>query len=109
MTNRKLIRILALGAAISLPLSVPAQQKPPVDAEGHQWWQHAVFYEIYPRSFADSDNNGIGDLRGIDQHLDYLKNLGIDAVWITRASLPRKSISATTSPTTTPSIPCTAR
>jgi len=35
-----------------------------VDAEGHQWWQHAVFYEIYPRSFADGNNDGIGDLNG---------------------------------------------
>ncbi len=56
---------------------------PPVDAEGHQWWQHAVFYEIYPRSFADSNNDGIGDLAGIDSKLDYLKRLGVDAIWIT--------------------------
>src|SRR5690242_1033417 len=53
------------------------------DAEGHQWWQHAVFYEIYPRSFADSNNNGIGDLNGITSKLDYLKDLGVDAIWIT--------------------------
>ena len=55
----------------------------PVDAEGHQWWQHAVFYEIYPRSFADSNGDGIGDLKGIESKLDYLKSLGVDAVWIT--------------------------
>jgi alpha-glucosidase len=54
-----------------------------VDAEGHAWWQHAVFYEIYPRSFADSNNDGIGDLAGITSKLDYLKSLGIDAIWIT--------------------------
>jgi alpha-glucosidase len=54
----------------------------PVDAEGHQWWQHAVFYEIYPRSFADSNNDGIGDLQGIDSKLDYLHWLGVDAIWI---------------------------
>ena len=54
-----------------------------VDAEGHAWWQHAVFYEVYPRSFADSDNNGIGDLKGITSKLDYLKELGVDAIWIT--------------------------
>src|ERR1700693_973677 len=54
-----------------------------VDAEGHQWWQHAVFYEIYPRSFADSNDDGIGDLRGITSKLDYLKDLGVDAIWIT--------------------------
>jgi alpha-glucosidase len=59
-----------------------AQQKT-VDAEGHQWWQHAVFYEIYPRSFADSNNNGVGDLNGIDSKLDYLKELGVDAIWLT--------------------------
>src|SRR6266436_3037043 len=59
-----------------------AQQKS-VDAEGHQWWQHAVFYEIYPRSFADSNNDGIGDLNGIASKLDYLKDLGVDAIWIT--------------------------
>jgi len=58
-------------------------QVKPVDAEGHEWWQHAVFYEIYPRSFADSNNDGVGDLDGIASKLDYLKNLGVDAVWIT--------------------------
>lgn len=59
-----------------------AQQKA-IDAEGHQWWQHAVFYEIYPRSFADSNNDGIGDLNGIASKLGYLKDLGVDAIWIT--------------------------
>jgi alpha-glucosidase len=58
-------------------------QNQPVDSEGHQWWQHAVFYEIYPRSFADSNNDGVGDLKGIASKLDYLKSLGVDAIWIT--------------------------
>jgi len=58
-------------------------QSQPVDSEGHQWWQHAVFYEIYPRSFMDSNGDGIGDLPGIDSKLDYLKTLGVDAIWIT--------------------------
>jgi alpha-glucosidase len=49
----------------------------------NDWWKHAVFYEIYPRSFADSNNNGIGDLRGIASKLDYLKKLDVDAIWIT--------------------------
>src|SRR5579872_2550157 len=53
------------------------------DAEGHYWWQHAVFYEIYPRSFADSRNDGIGDLNGITSRLDYLRWLGVDAIWLT--------------------------
>ena len=57
-------------------------QNTPVDAEGHQWWQHAVFYEIYPRSFADSNNDGIGDLNGISSKMSYLHNLGVDAIWI---------------------------
>jgi alpha-glucosidase len=66
---------------LNLP-AANAQQKG-VDAEGHPWWQHAVFYEVYPRSFADSDNNGIGDLNGIASKLDYLKDLGVDAIWMT--------------------------
>ena len=54
----------------------------PTDSKDH-WWRHAVIYEIYPRSFQDSNGDGIGDLNGITSRLDYLKNLGIDAVWIT--------------------------
>jgi alpha-glucosidase len=46
------------------------------------WWKHAVIYEIYPRSFQDSNGDGIGDLNGITSRLDYLKSLGIDAIWI---------------------------
>ncbi len=48
-----------------------------------EWWRHAVFSEIYPRSFADSNNDGIGDLNGITAHLDYLEKLGVTAIWIT--------------------------
>src|ERR1700757_1367954 len=44
------------------------------------WWKGAVLYEIYPRSFQDSNNDGIGDLNGITQRLDYLKTLGVDAI-----------------------------
>lgn len=47
------------------------------------WWHSAVFYEIYPRSFQDTNADGIGDLNGITARLDYLKNLGIDCLWIT--------------------------
>ncbi len=46
-----------------------------------KWWKEAVFYQIYPRSFKDSDGDGIGDIRGIIEKLDYLKELGVDAVW----------------------------
>ena len=46
------------------------------------WWKEAVAYQIYPRSFMDSNNDGIGDLKGITSKLDYLKDLGIDVIWI---------------------------
>src|SRR6266536_554590 len=73
------ISVLALTVWPSRAYSQPK----PVDAEGHQWWQHAVFYELYPRSFADSNNDGVGDMNGIASKLDYLKSLGVDAIWIT--------------------------
>jgi len=73
--------LLILATALAVPAAVA--QKNSVDAEGHQWWQHAVFYEIYPRSFADSNNDGVGDLKGITAKLGYLHELGIDAIWIT--------------------------
>jgi alpha-glucosidase len=47
-----------------------------------EWWQKAVFYQIYPRSFADGNGDGIGDIPGIIQHLDYLQDLGVDAIWL---------------------------
>ena len=46
------------------------------------WWKEAVIYQIYPRSFADSNGDGIGDLKGVTAHLDYLKTLGIDVIWL---------------------------
>jgi len=47
-----------------------------------KWWQSAVFYQIYPRSFADGNGDGIGDFKGITSKLDYLSDLGIDALWL---------------------------
>lgn len=46
------------------------------------WWKQAVFYQIYPRSFADSTGDGLGDIRGVTTHIDYLKDLGVDAIWM---------------------------
>ena len=46
------------------------------------WWRDGIIYQIYPRSFADSNNDGIGDLPGITDKLDYLQDLGIDAIWL---------------------------
>lgn len=48
----------------------------------HQWWKEAVAYQVYPRSFMDSNGDGIGDLQGMISKLDYLKDLGIDVIWI---------------------------
>ncbi len=48
----------------------------------HDWWKSAVVYQIYPRSFSDSNGDGIGDLQGIISKLDYLENLGVDALWL---------------------------
>ena len=48
----------------------------------NDWWKEAVVYQIYPRSFKDSDGDGVGDLKGIISKLDYVKSLGVDAVWL---------------------------
>ena len=50
---------------------------------GELWWQDAVVYQLYPRSFADSNGDGIGDFEGIRSHLDHLRDLGVDAIWLT--------------------------
>src|SRR5262249_11363779 len=84
-------------AVCSLSLSLFAathkssdQAAPPAKAQAaksgsavQEWWRHAVLYEIYPRSFQDSDGDGIGDIKGITSRLDYLHDLGIDAIWLT--------------------------
>jgi alpha-glucosidase len=53
-----------------------------MDQRDKDWWRHGVFYQVYPRSFRDSDGDGVGDLRGTIARLPYLKSLGIDAVWL---------------------------
>ena len=53
-----------------------------IKTPSQKWWQTAVFYQIYPRSFADGNGDGIGDLVGMRSKLDYLKDLGIDAIWL---------------------------
>ena len=46
------------------------------------WWKESVVYQIYPKSFKDSNGDGIGDIRGIIEKLDYLKELGVNVLWI---------------------------
>jgi alpha-glucosidase len=81
--HRKSLVMPVCGLLCLLLVAASAQNSgKAVDPAGHQWWQNAVFYEVYPRSFADSNNDGIGDLNGITSKLDYLKKLGVDAIWI---------------------------
>ena len=78
---------LAITAAAAIMLGTgtlkAAAQQSSSAANEKNWWRNAVFYEIYPRSFGDANNDGIGDLKGITAHLDYLKDLGVDAIWLT--------------------------
>jgi alpha-glucosidase len=71
----------ALGQAA--PAQAAARPGAATSASMRDWWKNAVIYEIYPRSFQDSNSDGIGDLNGITQRLDYLKDLGVDAIWLT--------------------------
>jgi alpha-glucosidase len=95
---RWLLGVLAMGMGAFVPMSVKAAGPAPggagssaavvilpadANASGDTWWKHAVLYEIYPRSFQDSNGDGIGDINGITSRLDYLKDLGVDAIWIT--------------------------
>lgn len=68
-----------LLALVNSERDVPA---PDAGTTAPAWWKEAVIYQIYPRSFCDGDGDGIGDLRGILGNLDYLKDLGVDAVWL---------------------------
>jgi alpha-glucosidase len=75
--------LLAQNALAQTPVAPPpAVQAAATPSHDSTWWKHAVIYEIYPRSFQDSNGDGVGDLDGIIQRLDYLKTLGVDAIWI---------------------------
>ncbi|MFE6127519.1 alpha-amylase family glycosyl hydrolase [Streptomyces sp. NPDC056437] len=74
-----------LAPAVGLPAPTAAEGQSPASSssEGRDWWRDAVIYQVYVRSFADSDGDGIGDLRGATERLPHLAELGIDAVWLT--------------------------
>ena len=74
---------LGLGATTLVAQGQTATAANTNSANLENWWKNAVIYEIYPRSFQDSNGDGIGDLNGITEHLDYLKKLGVDAIWLT--------------------------
>ena len=80
-------RSIIAGCAVSACLwaaAGAAQSATNTRGSSHEeWWKHAVIYELYPQSFQDSDGDGVGDLKGITSRLDYLHDLGIDAIWIT--------------------------
>ncbi|ABF39924.1 alpha amylase [Candidatus Koribacter versatilis Ellin345] len=80
--RKLLISSLLAGSLLALPASAQNNASK-IDANGHEWWQHAVFYEVYPRSFADSNGDGVGDLNGIASKVPYLQDLGVDAIWLT--------------------------
>jgi alpha-glucosidase len=89
--NRKFV-LLVVGILVtamllhrSLPVSKSHLKSPasPGKTAVDPWWKHAVIYEIYPRSFQDSNSDGTGDINGIISRLDYLRDLGINAVWLT--------------------------
>ena len=75
--------VLSAGILLAQPSSAAKSLSSQASSSEHNWWQNAVFYEIYPRSFQDSNGDGIGDLNGITSRLDYLKSLGVDAIWLT--------------------------
>jgi alpha-glucosidase len=65
------------------PMTAPQNARGTAGALAEPWWRDAVIYQIYPRSFADGNGDGTGDLAGVRQHLPYLRDLGVDAIWFT--------------------------
>ncbi len=90
LPRRLRLALACLAPLLLCPFQLPAQTGDAAadlaaaarPSNDQTWWKHAFVYEIYPRSFADSNGDGIGDLNGITAHLDYLQKLGVDAIWI---------------------------
>jgi oligo-1,6-glucosidase len=77
---QKCLIALFCSSLILLADTANAQEK--TTAVDKKWWKEAVVYQIYPRSFKDTDGDGVGDLKGIIEKLDYIKSLGVDVVWL---------------------------
>ncbi len=78
-----LFLIIIFCFTFSCRTNVTVNSKSDTDtSQERTWWKEAVIYQIYPRSFKDSDGDGVGDLKGIISKLDYIKSLGIDAIWL---------------------------
>ena len=81
--NKYNIVLYLLIALFFLSCKNPSKEKQIVENDQKtKWWKEAIVYQLYPRSFQDSDGDGVGDLKGISQRLDYLKELGINAIWL---------------------------
>lgn len=65
-----------------MSLTVQTGKTPDPRTDAAEWWRGAVVYQVYPRSFADTNSDGVGDLKGIADHLDHIASLGVDAVWL---------------------------
>lgn len=75
--------LFCVAIILSLATNSTAQNKESLSKEiDKKWWKEAIIYQLYPRSFQDSNGDGVGDLKGITQRLDYLQSLGIDAIWL---------------------------
>lgn len=77
MLMKRMNKMLLVAALAATTLSAQAEQK-----KGPAWLSDALFYQIYPSSYMDTDGNGIGDLPGITSKLDYIKSLGVNALWL---------------------------
>ncbi len=88
MIESCVLSLMLLGAAIAageqtVPSKAKVEVKNTTGTRALDWWKNAVIYEVYPRSFQDTNGDGVGDLNGITERLDYLKALGVDAIWLT--------------------------